>query len=343
MSFEDRIADEVRSAARDAFGVELDGVHVERPNDPSHGDFATNVALANAKVFKRNPREIAGMLAEGIKAPFIASAEVAGPGFINFRLSPEAVWEEIEALVRDGEKYGRDEPSGDPVQIEFVSANPTGPLLVSHGRHAAYGDSLARIMEAAGRRVSREYYFNDGGNQIRLFGESVAVRYAELFDREWLVEDPDSLYKGEYTEEIARDLAEEHGEKFLEMEREEALGEIGRFASLWCMEDIKGTLARVRVRFDEYFNETSLYESGVIETTIEELKRGGHAYENEGALWLASSELGDDRDRVLVKGDGSYTYAAPDIAYHKDKWDRGVRIAIDVLGADHAGYPPRIR
>lgn len=343
MSFERRIADEIRSAAKNAFGVELDGVHVERPNDPGHGDFATNVALANAKVFKRNPREVAETLSEAVEAPFIKSAEVAGPGFINFRLSPEAVWEEVEGLVRAGDGYGREEPSGEPVQIEFVSANPTGPLLVSHGRHAAYGDSLARIMEAAGRRVSREYYFNDGGNQIRIFGESVAVRYAEIFESEWPVEDSDSLYKGGYMEEIARALAEKRGGGLLEIERGEALGEIGLFASRWCMEDIKRTLARVRVRFDEYFNETSLYESGRVEATIGELRSGGHTYESEGALWLASSELGDDKDRVLVKGDGSYTYAAPDIAYHKDKWDRGFRVAIDILGADHAGYPPRIR
>lgn len=343
MSFEDRIAREIRSAVEKSFDLELDGVHVERPNDPSHGDFATNVALANARVFKRNPREVAETLAGKIEAPFIESAEVAGPGFINFRLSPEAVWEEIGGLVRAGEGYGREEPSGDPVQIEFVSANPTGPLLVSHGRHAAYGDSLARIMEAAGRKVSREYYFNDGGNQIRLFGESVAVRYAELFEKEWPVSDPDALYRGDYTKEIARDLSEEYGETLFERDRDEALSEIGAFASRWCIKDIQRTLARVRVRFDEYFNETSLYESGRIEATIEELRRGGYTYEHEGALWLGSSQLGDDKDRVLVKSDGSYTYAAPDIAYHKDKWDRGFRVAIDILGADHAGYPPRIR
>ncbi|MBA2694008.1 MAG: arginine--tRNA ligase [Rubrobacter sp.] len=343
MSFEARIANEIRSAARDAFGVELEAVHVERPNDPSHGDFATNVALANAKVFKRNPREVAATLAGAVEAPFIKSAEVAGPGFINFRLSPGAVWAEIASLIEAGENYGREEPSGEPVQIEFVSANPTGPMHVGHGRQAAYGDSLARIMEAAGRKVSREYYFNDGGNQIRLFAESVAVRYAEMFEREWPVEDSDSLYKGEYTKEVARDLSKEYGEKFFDMDRGEALSEIGDFATRWCMDDIRRTLARIRVRFDNFFNEKSLYDSGGVEKTIEKLKASGHTYEEDGAVWLSSSEFGDDKDRVLVKSDGSYTYVAPDIAYHADKWERGFRATVNILGADHAGYTPRLR
>src|SRR5215210_3447044 len=163
MSFEERLAGAVQEAVHKAYGIELDGIHVERPNDPTHGDYATNVALANARVFRRNPRE------------------VAGPGFVNFRLSPEALWDEVRSLLYEGDRYGRKEPAGDPVLLEFVSVNPTGPMHVGHGRQAAYGDSLARIMETAGRNVSREYYFNDGGNQIRLFGESVAVRYAGLY------------------------------------------------------------------------------------------------------------------------------------------------------------------
>ncbi len=343
MSFEERLAGAVREAVRSAYGVDLDGVHVERPNDPSHGDFATNVALANARSFKRNPREVAENLVEALEAPFVRRAEVAGPGFVNFWLSPEALWEEIGELLREGEEYGRREPAGDPMLLEYVSVNPTGPMTVAHGRHAAYGDSLARILEATGRIVSREYLFNDGGKQVQLFGESVAVRYAGLYGRDWPVSDPDALYKGDYTEEIARDLADEHGERFLEMDPEEALQEIGTFAARWCMDDIKRTLGRARVRFDTYFNEKSLYESGEIERTVDELRKRGHVYEREGAVWLASSMFGDDKDRVLVKGDGSYTYMAPDLAYHRDKWDRGFRTAVDVLGADHAGYPPRIR
>jgi len=343
MSFEERLAGAVREAVRDAYGVELDSVHVERPNDPSHGDFATNVALANARVFRRNPREVAEQLVEALDVPFVRKAEVAGPGFVNFWLSPEALWEGIETVLREGRGYGREEPSGKPMQLEFVSANPTGPMTVAHGRHAAYGDSLARILKAAGWVVSREYYFNDGGNQIRLLGESVAARYAELYRREWPVPDPEALYRGDYVGEIARDLAEEHGDRYLDMAPEKALPEIGAFATSWCMEDIKKTLARARVHFDSYFNEKSLYESGTVEELVEELKRRGHVYESEGALWLASSRFGDDKDRVLVKRDGSYTYMAPDLAYHRDKWERGFRTAVDVLGADHAGYPPRIR
>jgi arginyl-tRNA synthetase len=177
MSLEERVARVVRDAVRGTFGVELDDVHVERPGDAGHGDFATNVALANARVFKRNPREVAQRIAEAAGGEtFVERVEVAGPGFVNFRLSPEAVWAELNGLLREGEGFGRREPAGKPVLLEFVSVNPTGPMHVGHGRQAAYGDSLARIMEAAGRKVSREYYFNDGGNQIRLFGESVAVR-----------------------------------------------------------------------------------------------------------------------------------------------------------------------
>ena len=343
MSFEERLAGAVREAVRDAYGVELDSVHVERPNDPSHGDFATNVALANARVLKRNPRKVAENLVEALDTPFVAKAEVAGPGFVNFWLTPEALWQGVGTVLGKGRRYGREEPSGDPMQLEFVSANPTGPMTVAHGRHAAYGDSLARILEAAGRVVSREYYFNDRGNQIRLLGESVAAQYAGLYEREWPVSDPDDLYRGQYVGEIARALAKERGDRYLDMPPEKALPEIGAFATSWCMEDIKKTLARARVHFDTYFNEKSLYESGAVEEVIEELKRRGHVYESEGALWLASSRFGDDKDRVLVKRDGSYTYMAPDLAYHRAKWERGFRTAMDVLGADHAGYPPRIR
>ena len=343
MSFEERLADAVREAVQKTYGVDLDGVHVERPNDPSHGDFATNVALANARVLRRNPREVAENLVEALEAPYVREAEVAGPGFVNFRLSSEALLEEVGALLDEGDRYGRREPSGAPVQLEYVSANPTGPLTVAHGRHAAYGDSLARVVAAAGRNVSREYYFNDGGNQIRLFGDSVALRYARHFGEEWPVSDPDALYKGDYTEEIARDLAEAHGRRLLEIEPDEALREITDFATRWSMDDIKRTLARVGVHFDSFFNEKSLYESGAVKEIVRELDETGNVYESEGARWLATSRFGDDKDRVIVKGDGSYTYVVPDIAYHKDKWERGFRTAVNVLGADHAGYGPRLR
>jgi arginyl-tRNA synthetase len=198
-------------------------------------------------------------------------------------------------------------------------------------------------MGTAGHRVSREYYFNDGGNQIRLLGESVAARYAELFGREWPVSDPEALYRGEYIREIAEDLKDRDGDRYLKVPSEEALPEIMAFATAWCMDDIRRTLARARVRFDSYVSEKSLYESGAIEEVIEDLKESGYVYESEGALWLASSKLGDDKDRVLVKQDGSYTYVAPDIAYHRDKWNRGYKTAIDIWGADHAGYGLRLR
>ena len=343
MSFEERLARAVRDAVQRTYGLELNGIHVERPNDPSHGDFATNVALVNAKILRRNPREVAENLVGALDVPFVREAEVAGPGFVNFRLSPEALWDEMAALLDAGDRYGRLPPSGAPVLLEFVSANPTGPLLVSHGRHAAYGDSLGRIMEASGAIVSRECYLNDGGNQIRLLGESVAARYAELNGREWSVPDPEMLYRGEYVREIARDLTGERGDVYLNMPQEEALPEIGAFAIRWCIEGIEQTLERARVRFDTFVKETSLYDSGAVEEIIQKLVDSGSAYEGDGALWLATSRFGDDKDRVLVKSDESYTYMAPDLAYHRDKWNRGFRKAVDVLGADHAGYPPRIR
>lgn len=343
MSFEARLAEDVREAVRRVYGVELDGVHVERPNDPAHGDFATNVALANARVFRRNPREVAEGIVGGLKAPYVREAGIAGPGFVNFWLSDGALCAEVGGLLEEGERFGRREPEGDPFMLEYVSVNPTGPMHVGHGRQAAYGDSLARILEAAGRPVYREYYFNDGGNQIRIFGESVAVQYAGIYGREWPVSDPDALYPGEYVREIARDLADKQGKAYLEMPPEKALTEIAAFATRWCMDDIERTLGRVRVRFDNYFNEKDLYESGEIEAVISELEKSGHVYENEGALWLDSSKFGDDKDRVLRKKDGSYTYMTPDVAYHRNKHERGFATAVDVLGADHAGYPPRIR
>ena len=339
---EEKVAGALRDAVDATFGVELEGIHVERPNH-AYGDFATNLALANARLFKRNPREVAEGVAEALAAPFLESVEVAGPGFINVRLTSAALGEELLALLEAREGYGKQEPSGSPVLLEYVSVNPTGPMTVAHGRHAAYGDSLALILGAAGRKVVREYYFNDGGNQIRLLGESVAVCYAKFFDREWPVANSESLYRGEYIRDVAKELKERDGEKHLLVSREEALSEIMAFATEWCMARIKETLVRARVSFDSYFNEKSLYESSAIEGLLGKLKESGHAYESEGALWLASSELGDDKDRVLVKKDGSYTYMAPDLAYHRDKWERGFGTAVDVLGADHAGYPPRIR
>jgi len=343
VSLEGRLVEDVRDAVRRAYDVELETIHVERPNDPEHGDFATNVALANARVFRRNPREVAESLVGALDAPYVREAGVAGPGFVNFRLTDGALCAEVGALLEAGERYGRREPDGRPFMLEYVSVNPTGPMHVGHGRQAAYGDSLARILEAAGRPVYREYYFNDGGNQIRIFGESVAIQYADVYGKEWPVSEPGAQYPGEYVLEIAQDLADERGEVYLQMSQDEALLEIAAFATSWCMNDIQRTLARVRVRFDNYFNEKDLYGSGEIEAVISELEESGHVYEADGALWLDSSKLGDDKDRVLRKQDGSYTYMAPDVAYHRNKHGRGFATAMDVLGADHAGYPPRIR
>jgi arginyl-tRNA synthetase len=343
MSFEGRLADDVREAVRRVYGVEIGDVHVERPNDPEHGDFATNVALANARVFRRNPREVAENLVGALEAPYLREAGVAGPGFVNFWLSDEALCGEVGALIEAGPRFGRREPEGKPYMLEYVSANPTGPMHVGHGRQAAFGDSLSRVLEAAGRPVYREYYFNDGGNQIRVLGESVAARYAEIHGKEWPVSDPGALYPGEYIGEIAQALSDERGASLLEMPAEKALREIEAFATRWCMDDIERTLARVRVRFDNFFNEKDLYESGEIEATLSELEKAGHVYESEGALWLDSSKLGDDKDRVSARGTAPTRTWPRTCAYHRNKHERGFATAVDVLGADHAGYPPRIR
>ena len=307
-----------------------DGVQarLERPADPAHGDYATAAALQLAKPLRAAPRQIAERIVERIDSPFIASAEVAGPGFVNLRATPAWYRHVVERVLHEGRRYGAGAAATpQKVQVEYVSGNPTGPVTASTARNAAYGDSLARLFEFAGHDVQREYYFNDAGRQMDLFGASLRARARG--------EDvPEDGYRGAYIEEIARDLGLDP----------DAPADEWRAAGVAVMvEDIKRTLGRFRAGFDRWFLERSLYEDGSVDRAIEAVREGGHTYEKDGALWLRSEELGDDKDRVLVRSDGTFTYVAGDLAYIADKLERGFDTAVYVLGADHHGYIGRLK
>jgi arginyl-tRNA synthetase len=307
-----------------------DGVaaRLERPADPAHGDYATAVALQLAKPLRSAPRQIAEQIIERIDSPFIASAEVAGPGFVNLRATPAWYRHVVERVLADGRRYGSGAAAHpQKVQVEYVSGNPTGPVTASTARNAAYGDSLARLFEFAGHEVEREYYFNDAGRQMDLFGASLRARARG--------EDvPEDGYQGAYIEDVARDLGLDP----------DAPADEWRAAGVAVMvEDIKRTLARFRAGFDRWFLERSLYEDGSVTRAIDTVRTAGHTYEKDGALWLRSSELGDDKDRVLVRSDGTPTYIAGDLAYIVSKLERGYDVAVYVLGSDHHGYIGRLK
>jgi arginyl-tRNA synthetase len=317
---------------------------VERPKDPSHGDLATNAALVLAKVSKKAPRELAEALVEKLEAhgEVFEKVEVAGPGFINFNLA----WPVLEVGPRQalalGEAYGRSRVGRDrPVQMEFVSANPTGPLHVGHGRGAAVGDVLASLMEAAGFRVQREYYVNDVGTQMELLGRSTFSRYCQALGRE--VPLPEDGYKGEYVSKIAGLIIERDGPAHLDSKPEEALAYFTSFAAQEILRGIEEDLRDFGVVYDRWFSEKSLFESGRLDGALVALRHAGFLYEREGATWFNSSALGDEKDRVVVREGGQPTYLASDIAYHLEKFERGFEAVIDVWGADHHGHVPRLK
>lgn len=302
-------------------------IHLERPGRPEHGDWSSNVALATAKAAGRNPRELATEIAERLGADLprhVERVEIAGPGFVNFHLAPTWLHEVLADVVEAGlDGYARsDAGSGVRVNVEFVSANPTGPLHAGHGRGAAYGDSLARVLERAGYEVEREYYLNDRGTQMELFATSLAARKAGEAV-------PEGGYQGEYIAEWAAEMPD--GVDLLEWGEARAVA------------DHRETLDRIGVHFDTWFSERSMVESGAITRTLADLEAAGVVYESDGATWLRSTDFGDDKDRVLIKSDGQFTYLLPDIAYHRDKFSRGFDLVIDVWGADHHGYVPRMR
>jgi arginyl-tRNA synthetase len=337
------LADVVRDVVRDAVeagevpGPALAQVRIERPKLREHGDYATPVALQMAKRAGRPPREIAAPLAVRLAAhPGIAGVDVAGPGFLNIRLASAALGALARSIAEQGSAYGRsDVEGGQRVNLEFVSANPTGPVHIGAVRWAAVGDALGRLLTATGAEVSREYYFNDAGAQIDSFADSLAAAARGE-------PSPENGYAGAYVEEIAKDILGRHA-GLLEQDPATVVDTFRRDGVDLMLAQIQDSLERFGVRFDTYFLERSLHQSGAIDRALAELRAGGHVYESAGATWLASSRFGDDKDRVLVKTGGEPTYFLADAAYYLDKRRRGFDRVVIMLGADHHGYVPRLR
>lgn len=317
-------------------------VSVEIPKRGGWGDFATTIALTMGSAERRPPRQVADAIKQHIEiGDLLDGVEVAGPGYINVTVS-RAVWHNlILEILAAGVSYGRAEPTGRSVQVEFVSANPTGPLHVGHGRLAAAGHGLANLLAAAGHRVEREYYINDAGRQMRLLGESVWARYSMLLGRP--VSMPEDGYQGAYIEEIARSIASEHGSAYLDAPREDAISALTTLAYQRLLDEIRSDLDTFGVTFDSWVSERSLFASGAVEQVVERLRSLGYVYEMDGAQWFRSSSLGDEKDRVIRKQDGEWTYLASDLAYHFQKLTAGHDVLVDLWGADHHGYIARIK
>lgn len=320
-------------------------VQLERPRHEGQGDWASNIAMLMAKRLGLRPRDVAAEIVSRIGTdPHLEKIEVAGPGFINFFVTNLWVRDVLEAAVKSRENYGRSEQGkGKKVQVEFVSANPTGPLHVGHGRGAAVGDMTASLLEYAGWQVEREYYINDAGLQMNLLGQSTQARYFEILGCPEKAPFPENGYKGDYIYELAREVLERDGKVYLDVPLEESFPVFQEHAATTILEGIREDLSRFGVHFDVWFSEKSLYEKGLVESALSFLKERGHAYEKDGALWFRTTAFGDDKDRVLVRSNGVTTYFASDVAYHKDKFDRGFDLVIDVWGADHHGYVPRMK
>jgi arginyl-tRNA synthetase len=348
---------------------------VERTRDRQHGDFASNIAMTLTKAAGRKPRDLAQMVVAATPgSPLVSKIEIAGPGFINFFLTPGAYQKTVADILAAGEAYGRSSVGAQrSIQVEFVSANPTGPLHVGHGRGAAYGAAVANLLEAAGFGVHREYYVNDAGRQMDILAASVWLRYLEALGERFTF--PINGYKGAYVRDIAASLQQIHGDKFhrpaaqvmAELPADEPAGGdkeehidaiIDRAKTLLgaadyrtvfdaglnlVLSDIREDLQEFGVTYDEWYSERSLTESGAVTRALERLKASGHAYEQDGALWFRATDFGDEKDRVLVRDNGQTTYFASDIAYHMDKLERGFERVIDVWGADHHGYVPRVK
>ncbi|SDK15961.1 arginine--tRNA ligase [Sediminibacillus albus] len=323
---------------------ELPEIILEQPKDKSHGDYATNIAMQLAKIAKMPPKQIADKIIEQFdqSKASIKQIDIAGPGFINFFMDNQYLTQLIPTILQSGEDYGSsDIGKGQKIQIEFVSANPTGDLHLGHARGAAVGDSLANVLEKAGYQVTREYYINDAGNQIASLAASVEARYMQALGKQW--EMPEGGYHGKDIIELGKQLAAEYQEKWSEASAEERLNFFREYGLNYELKKLEGDLSQFRVPFDNWFSETSLYQNGKIEEALNTLREKGHIYEKDGATWFKTTEYTDDKDRVLVKQDGSYTYLSPDIAYHKNKLDRGYDTLINIWGADHHGYIPRMK
>jgi arginyl-tRNA synthetase len=340
VQFSDLISQALQKAQQtgDLPSFEIPPISIERSRRPEHGDYGSAVCLKLAREARMNPLEIARRTASHIAShPAVGKVETIAPGYINFWLGEAWLKAHVHSILEAGEKYGDlDLGKGQKAQIEFVSANPTGPLTVGRGRGGVMGDTLANLMAAAGYRVDREYYFNNAGRQMHILGKSVKLRYLELLGRE--VEFPEEFYQGDYIGDIAAALYEEHGESLVDADeevfRERAEKEI--FA------DIRATLKRLGIVFDNYFNENTLYEDDHVWEVLEALRAWGHVYEKDGATWFRVEELGGKKDRVLVKSSGDPTYRLPDIAYHIEKIRRGYDLMVTILGADHVEEYPDV-
>jgi arginyl-tRNA synthetase len=324
-------------------------VDIERTRDAAHGDFATNVALQLAKPARRNPRQLAQAILAALPASeLIDKAEIAGPGFINFHLSAQAYQQELSRIFALGPTYGYNKRgAGTSTVVEFVSANPTGPLHVGHGRQAALGDALASLLQSQGYQVSREFYYNDAGVQIQNLALSVQARARGI--KPGAAGWPEAAYNGEYIQDVADDFLAKKTVNALDGAAVKATGKaddldaVRRFAVAYLRHEQDVDLQKFGVRFDVYYLESSLYSDSKVDSTVSALVASGRTYEKDGALWLRTTEYGDDKDRVMRKSDGTYTYFVPDVAYHVTKWQRGFRVAINVQGTDHHGTIARVR
>ena len=318
---------------------------LERPRQAGHGDWATNIAMQLAKPFGVKPRELADeIIARLPKDKIVKNVEVAGPGFMNFTLASSWVTDTVKAAVEQGENYGRvDVGKGHRVQVEFVSANPTGPLHMGHGRGAAVGDITASILDFAGYYVEREYYINDAGLQMELLGKSAQARYFEELGRAAEAPMPEDGYHGEYMTDIAKVFVEKYGKTLADKPLDETLKFFTDESKKMILEIIRKDLSDFGVNFDVWFSEQSLYDDNLVAPAMEELKKKDYAYEQDGALWFRSTKFGDDKDRVLIRTNGVPTYFTSDVAYLKNKYNRGFDHLIYVWGADHHGYVPRLK
>jgi arginyl-tRNA synthetase len=343
----EKIKEEIKAAvlkAGLATEEQIPNVILEVPKDKAHGDYSTNMAMQLARVAKKAPR----MIAEDIVNHFdktkasIEKIDIAGPGFINFYMNNSYLTDLIPTIIKAGASYGETNVGqGQKVQVEFVSANPTGNLHLGHARGAAVGDSLCNILEKAGFDVTREYYINDAGNQINNLAKSIEARYFQALGMD--KEMPEDGYYGDDIIEIGKKLAEEYGDKYVHIDEQERLTFFREYGLKYELDKIKKDLEDFRVKFDVWYSETSLYHNGKIDEALATLREKGHIYEQDGATWFRSTTFGDDKDRVLIKQDGSYTYLTPDIAYHQDKLKRGFEKIINIWGADHHGYIPRMK
>lgn len=323
---------------------QIPAINLEKPKEKAHGDYATNIAMQLARIAKKAPRQIAEQLVAELNqvSASVTKVEIAGPGFINFFIDNSYLTRLIPVILNEADQYGRTQTGlGGSVQVEFVSANPTGDLHLGHARGASVGDSIANLLDAAGFQVEREFYINDAGNQMNNLALSIEARYMQALGHDFPM--PEDGYHGKDIVTIAEELIAEHNDAFVEKTEEERQAFFREYGLTFELAKLKKDLAEFRVHFDHWFSEASLYQEDKIEPALFLLKERGYTFEKDGATWFRTTDFDDDKDRVLIKNDGSYTYLSPDIAYHKNKLDRGFKKLINIWGADHHGYIPRMK